>query len=126
MTIIDQLKQDYARFPQHQTYSLYAEDVQFKDPLNQFQGVDRYRRMIDFLARFFKHIHMDLHAIEQPSPALITTRWTLHMNAPLPWAPRLSITGRSELKLNEKGLISSHLDNWNCSRFSVLMQVLGR
>ncbi len=125
-TVIEQLKADYARFPENQTYSLYAEDVQFKDPLNSFSGVERYQKMIGFLSRFFREIQMDLHSIEQTTPSLITTHWTLNMTAPLPWGPRLSIPGRSELGLNAAQLIESHIDYWNCSRGAVLMQVLGQ
>ena len=32
------LAEDYARFPQDQTYDIYGEDVYFKDPLNEFRG----------------------------------------------------------------------------------------
>ncbi|MGB3573582.1 MAG: DUF2358 domain-containing protein, partial [Phormidesmis sp.] len=105
LAVIEQLKADYARFPERQTYSLYAEDVQFKDPLNSFSGVERYQKMIGFLSRFFREIQMDLHSIEQTTPSLITTHWTLNMTAPMPWSPRLSIPGRSELGLNAKHLI---------------------
>lgn len=124
-TLVEQLQQDYARFPENQTFGLYAEDVRFKDPMNSFQGVDRYRNMIGFLSQFFSNIQMELHGIEQTSPTLISTQWTLHMDAPLPWSPRLSIPGRSELGVNDAGLISSHVDYWNCSKFSVLKQVFG-
>ena len=123
--LVEQLKQDYARFPENQTYSLYAADVRFKDPMYEFQVVDRYRKMIDFLSKFFSNIQMDLHGIEQTSSALISTQWTLHMDAPLPWSSRLAIPGRSELGVNDDGLISSHIDYWNCSKFAVLKQVFG-
>ncbi|MEL6815141.1 MAG: DUF2358 domain-containing protein [Cyanobacteria bacterium J06598_3] len=123
--LVAQLKQDYARFPDNQTYSLYAADVRFKDPMNAFEGVDRYRKMIGFLSQFFSNIQMDLHRIEQTNPTLISTQWTLHMDAPLPWSPRLSIPGRSELGINDSGLISAHIDYWNCSKFAVLKQVFG-
>ncbi|MGB7085398.1 MAG: DUF2358 domain-containing protein [Phormidesmis sp.] len=123
MDLVEQLKQDYARFPEDQTYSLYAKDVQFKDPLNEFEGVDRYQQMIGFLSRFFSNVQMDLHEIQQVDPTLITMRWTLNMTAPLPWSPRLAIPGHTELGLNESGLISSHVDYWERSRFDVLKQV---
>lgn len=121
--LVEQLKQDYARFPENQTFSLYSEDVRFKDPMNAFQGVERYRKMIGFLAQFFSNIQMDLHGIEQTTPTLISTQWTLHMDAPLPWSPRLSIPGRSELGVNDAGLINSHVDYWERSRLDVLKQV---
>lgn len=126
MDIVEQLKQDYARFPKNQTYGLYAEDVHFKDPLNDFNGVDRYRKMIGFIDRFFGNVQMDLHQIEQSSPTLITMQWTLNMTAPLPWSPRLAIPGHTELGLNQVGLINSHVDYWERSRLDVLKQVFNR
>ncbi len=125
MDLVEQLKQDYARFPADQTYSLYAEDVHFKDPMNEFDGVVKYRKMIDFLDGFFRDIQMDLHSIQQRDPALITLQWTLNMTAPLPWSPRLSIPGHTALGVNEAGLICSHVDYWERSRFAVFKQVFG-
>ncbi|MEO0770743.1 MAG: DUF2358 domain-containing protein [Cyanobacteria bacterium J06649_4] len=124
--LVEQLKADYARFPENQTYSLYAEDVAFKDPMNSFSGVEKYQKMIGFLSNFFRDIHMEVHSVEQTAPTLIETRWTLNMTAPAPWSPRLSIPGRSELGINAAGLINSHVDYWNCSRLDVLKQVFSR
>ncbi len=124
--IVERLKEDYAHFPEDQTYSLYTEDIKFKDPLNSFSGVGRYRLMIGFIGRFFNNVQMDLHEIQQPSPSLITMKWTLHMSPPVPWSARLSIPGHTELGLNTEGLINSHIDYWNCSRLAVLMQVFNR
>ncbi|MBD0266934.1 MAG: DUF2358 domain-containing protein [Cyanobacteria bacterium Co-bin8] len=123
--ILERIRQDYQRFPYDQSYDLYAKGVCFKDPLTQFQGVDRYRQMIGFMARWFKAVQLDLHAIEQPTAELIKTHWTLSWTAPVPWQPRMSISGRSELRLNEAGLICAHIDYWNCSRLSVLRQLFG-
>ncbi len=122
MKVIDILKQDYQRFPDNQTYSIYAEDVYFKDPLNEFNGVERYQKMIGFINQWFINVQMDLHEISQ-SENTIKTRWTLHWTAPLPWKPRLSIPGWSELKLNSSGLICSHIDYWDCSRLDVVKQL---
>ncbi|MGB3401465.1 MAG: DUF2358 domain-containing protein [Microcoleaceae cyanobacterium] len=122
MTIIDILKQDYQRFPDNQTYSVYAEDVYFKDPLNEFNGVERYRKMIGFISQWFINVQMDLHEISQ-SENMIKTRWTLNWTAPVPWKPRMSIPGWSELKLNSAGLVCAHIDYWNCSRLDVVKQL---
>jgi hypothetical protein len=123
--ILERIRQDYQRFPHDQSYDLYAEGVYFKDPLTQFRGVDRYRQMIGFMERWFQRVQLDLHAIEQPQPDLIKTRWTLSWTAPVPWQPRMSIAGWSELRLNEAGLICAHVDHWDCSRLSVLGQLFG-
>ena len=48
MDILDILQHDYARFPEAQSFEIYAEDVFFQDPLNQFRGIARYKKMIGF------------------------------------------------------------------------------
>lgn len=121
MDIIQILRQDYQRFPVDQTYSIYAEDVYFQDPLNSFRGVERYKKMIAFINSWFIGPRLDLHDICQIGNT-IKTQWILSWNTPLPWKPRISIPGWSELKLNSNGLIVSHIDYWNCSRLDVLKQ----
>lgn len=121
MTILDRLQQDYQTFPQNQSYELYAPDVYFQDPMMQFRGIDRYRQMVGFMTTWFKNIQLDLHDISQQEEAIVT-RWTLSWNTPLPWNPRISISGSSELKINADGLIYSHIDYWDCSRLDVVKQ----
>lgn len=121
--IIEILKDDYQRFPKNQTYSIYAADVYFQDPLNQFRGVKRYQQMIKFIQTWFINPKMDLHNI-QSLGEIIKSEWTLSWNTPVPWKPRISISGWSELSLNSEGLIASHIDYWHCSRLDVLKQHL--
>lgn len=121
MDIIKILKEDYQRFPANQTYSIYAENVFFQDPLNKFRGVERYKQMIGFIDTWFIDVKMDLHDISQ-SGDTIKTEWTLSWNTPLPWKPRIAIPGWSELRLNANNAIVSHIDYWNCSRSDVLKQ----
>lgn len=122
--VIEQVKADYARFPFAQSYDLYAEDVYFKDPMNEFHGVARYRQMIGFIERWFHNINLELHDVEQtPQADTFITRWTLHFTAPLPWQPQIAIPGWSELQLNDAGLICSHIDYWNDSRWQVAKQL---
>ena len=123
MDIIQILKEDYQRFPVNQTYSIYAPDVYFQDPLNKFRGVGRYKQMINFIQTWFLHPKMDLHDIGWEGDA-IKTEWTLSWNTPLPWKPRIAISGWSELRLNSEDLIVSHIDYWHCSRLDVLKQHL--
>ena len=122
MDIISILKQDYQKFPADQTYSIYAEDVCFEDPLNKFQGIDRYQKMIGFIHSWFDDVQLDLHDISQ-SGDVIKTRWKLSWIAPAPWKPSMAIPGWSELKLNQDGLINSHIDYWDISRLDVLKQL---
>ncbi|WP_298916188.1 DUF2358 domain-containing protein [uncultured Nostoc sp.] len=121
MDIVEILKEDYQRFPVNQTYSIYTPDVYFQDPLNKFRGVKRYKQMINFIETLFLNPKMDLHSIQRLGDT-IKTEWTLSWNTPLPWKPRISIPGWSELGLNSDGLIISHIDYWNCSRLDVVKQ----
>ncbi|MEH2115852.1 DUF2358 domain-containing protein [Nostoc sp.] len=123
MDIIEILKEDYQRFPVNQTYNIYASDVYFQDPLNKFRGVKRYKEMINFIQTWFLNPKMDVHNIQGLGDT-IKTEWTLSWNTPLPWKPRISIPGWSELGLNSDGLIVSHIDYWNCSRLDVVKQHL--
>ncbi|QNP31065.1 DUF2358 domain-containing protein [Cylindrospermopsis curvispora] len=123
MNIIETLKADYQRFPLEQTYSIYAADVYFQDPVFKFRGLELYKWMIKFIHIFFSKLRMDLHHIEQEQN-MIKTEWTLSWSAYLPWKPRISISGWTQLDLNNQGLISSHIDYWYCSRLDVLKQHL--
>lgn len=123
MNLIDTLKADYSRFPTDQTYSIYADDVYFKDPMNEFRGVERYKTMIEFIHRWFLNPQMDLHQIQQ-NDNQIRTDWTLSWNTPIPWKPRIQISGWSELTVNDDGKISAHVDYWHCSKLDVMKQHL--
>ncbi len=119
------LRADYARFPRNQTYSIYDPQVYFRDPLNEFRGLDRYRAMIASLERWLQDIHLELHDIQQVG-SHIRSEWTLRGSLSfLPWRPRLCIPGWTEMRLNPAGLIESHIDYWRCSRWQVLLQALG-
>lgn len=122
MDVVSILKQDYQKFPTDQNYSIYAENVYFEDPLNKFRGIGRYQKMISFMNNWFNDIQLDLHDISR-SGNMIKTCWTLSWTAPAPWKPRMVIPGWSELKLNEDGLINSHIDYWDISRLDVLKQL---
>jgi len=121
MDVVEVLRADYARFPADQTYAIYAPDVYFKDPLNEFRGRDRYEQTIQFIVTWFRDVTMELHAIRRTGDR-INTEWTLRWISPLPWQPPIAIPGRSELRLDAGDRIISHLDYWHCSRFHVLKQ----
>ena len=123
--VCDRIRQDYARFPADQSYDLYAEDVYFRDPLNEFTGVDQYQDMIGFIAKWFQQPQLDLHRLEKTGDRTFETYWTLSWITPLPWQPTVAIPGWTEYRLNDTGQIVSHVDYWNCSRWAVLGQIFG-
>lgn len=121
MDLLPILKADYDRFPFDQTYDIYAKDVYFKDPMTEFRGRDRYRQMIGFIQTWFRNCQMEVHDMQQ-SANHIRSDWTLRWNTPLPWQPRISISGWSDLTINDQGLIISHIDYWHCSKWDVIKQ----
>ena len=122
MDILTALRQDYDRFPLNQTYSLYSETVFFKDPMTEFRGVKKYQEMIALIERFFHNPQLDLHDIQQTGDR-IRTDWTLSWTTPLPWKPRIRISGWSDLTIDlTTGLITQHIDFWNCTRWNVVQQ----
>ena len=123
MSLLEIVTADYQKFPQAQTYEIYAPDVFFKDPIYEFQGLEQYKKMIGFITYWFAHLQLELHHIHQEN-STIHTQWTMSWNAPLPWQPRIAVTGRSELIISPTGLITSHIDYWNCSRLDVIRQHL--
>jgi len=93
--------------------------------LNKFNGIKKYQEMIGFLSKWLRHLRLELHEIQQienNSPNKIITRWTLSWQSPLPWEPKIAVSGWSELEVNPEGLISSHVDYWDCSIWDVLIQ----
>jgi len=120
--ILDIIKADYAKFPEAQTYSIYNEDVYFKDPVYNFRGIKQYQKMIGFITFWFKNLKLELHEIIR-NDNLIKTVWTMSWNAPLPWQPRITVAGWSDLTLDDSGeLIISHVDYWQCTKFDVIKQ----
>lgn len=123
--LIETIKADYQRFPLDQTYCIYAPDIYFQDPLSKFNGIQKYQKMIGFLGKWFRNLRLELHEIKQVennSQDKIITRWTMSWQSPLPWQPKIAVSGWSELAVNHDGLISSHIDYWDCSVWDVLMQ----
>lgn len=123
--VCDRIRQDYANFPADQSYELYAENVYFRDPMNEFTGVDQYQKMIGFIARWFQQPRLVLHRLEKTSEQTFETHWTLSWITPLPWRPTVSVPGWTAYCLNDSGQVCSHIDSWHCSRWAVLGQVFG-
>jgi hypothetical protein len=71
-------------------WNLYAEEVLFIDPLNKFQGIQKYKDNIQMLkgSALFTGARMDLHDARVIDYATVVTTWTLAMTfKAFPWQP---------------------------------------
>lgn len=99
-----------------QHYNLFAQDVEFRDPLNSFKGSKRYRSNIAFLGKspLFCDSSLVVHDVHIESTTQIISRWTLGMSVrALPWRPRVQFTGTSLYELDHDALIIQHFDVWD-------------
>lgn len=106
-----------------QDYSKYSPHVQFTDPLNNFNGIDRHAANIDFLCDSFVFCDatLDYHDIRVLPPSaspfsdVIRARWSLCMTFRLlPWKPRLLFSGLTDYVVDiDSGQIARHIDFWD-------------
>ena len=115
------LMREYNSFfsPMEQEY--YNNNVQFIDPLNNLEGIDKYQKNVDMLAGrtslgnfLFKDASIQLHNVETLNDGRIQTRWTLRVTIKaVPWQPTPRFTGVSIYTLNDDGKISKQEDYWD-------------
>ena len=97
---------------------LYAKDAFFKDPFNEFNGVDNIQKIFQHMFEKMegpKFIFKDV--IDSERECFLTWDFEFKMKN-----KSHSIHGSSHLKLNEKGLISYHRDYWDVGE-EVLMKI---
>lgn len=105
-----------AIFYKEPIFDIYREDIVFKDPLNNFAGIENYKLIfwaLRFHGRiFFKAIWVDILRIWHPAENVIMVRWTVHGIPRVPWETQGRFDGTSEYKLDKKGKIYEHkVDN---------------
>jgi len=109
-------------------YSIYSNDIFFKDPVNTFQYKFNYRIIfwtLRFHARlFFSEIYFDVRDIRQPDADTIAVDWTVRGTLRLPWQSQIFFNGDSTYLVNEEGAIYSHRDRWDRSPKAILRQFL--
>lgn len=97
-------------------FDCFRDDVTFKDPLNTFSGIEKYK-LIFWALRFhgkilFREIALDVYRVWQPSENEILIRWNLRGVPRVPWEAKGEFQGTSRYKLDRKGKIYEHkVDN---------------
>ncbi|XP_059666733.1 uncharacterized protein LOC132312393 [Cornus florida] len=97
-------------------YDIYRDDITFLDPLNTFNGIEKYK-LIFWALRFhgrvlFREISLEVFRIWQPSENVILVRWNLKGVPRVPWEAKGKFQGTSRYKLDRNGKIYEHkVDN---------------
>jgi hypothetical protein len=112
-------------FQKDLTYDIYAPDITFQDPINQFRGRKAYRLIfwaLRFHGRlFFTHLVFNVHQLHAINAYMIIAEWTVEGTLRLPWRPQIYFTGNSTYTIHQ-GLIDTHTDAWNSSPKTIFMQ----
>jgi hypothetical protein len=103
-------------FSNHIYFIIYRDNIVFKDPLNNFSGIDNYRRIfwaLQFIGQIlFKAMWIDIVSVWQPVDNVIMIRWTIHGRPRVLWERYGRFEGTSEYKLDKNGKIYEHkVDN---------------
>jgi hypothetical protein len=97
-------------------YSIYREDIVFKDSKLEFRGKKNYKIIFWSLRfhgqLFFKHMHVDILRIWQPDDYIIKMRWQVIGSPRVWWEAEGHIDGISTYKIDKEGKIYEHsVDN---------------
>eukprot|EP00877_Chromochloris_zofingiensis_P015223 jgi/Chrzof1/9955/Cz04g21290.t1 len=103
-------------FDEELNFSIYRDDITFRDPRNCFCGIKNYKLIfwsLRFHGRiFFKRLYVDVKRIWQPEDGIIKMRWTVHGIPRVPWEAEGTFDGISQYKLDGEGKIYEHaVDN---------------
>ncbi|MDF0732387.1 nuclear transport factor 2 family protein [Pseudomonas entomophila] len=83
--------------------TLYTTDVQFRDPLHQFDGLPALRAYFEQLYANAHDIRYDIHATDQTAPGEGYLRWTLYFRHPrLARGQLIRLDGCSHLRWEER------------------------
>lgn len=103
-------------FQRELNWSIYREDVTFRDPNISFTGLKNYKLIfwsLRFHGRlFFKNPHVEVLRIWQPEDQLIKMRWKVRAVPRVWWEAEGCFDGLSTYKLDREGKVYEHaVDN---------------
>ena len=97
-------------------FSIYSQNVQFRDPLASYTGIDTYKKALRLLkdSKISNAVQFETHDVCIAAKGLVRARWTLSAACPLlPWTPRVLFTGVSIYTLDAVGKVVKHIDQWD-------------
>ena len=103
-------------FRKELNYSIYRDDIVFKDSRLEFQGIKNYKIIFWSLKfhgqLFFRHTNVEILRIWQPEDYVIKMRWQVNGYPRVWWEAEGRIDGISTYKLDKAGKIYEHsIDN---------------
>jgi len=114
---IETIKEDFPQlFVRDFDYSIFRDDLVFRDPVNTFQGIRFYKYMLLSLRWhgriFFKRTFVRIHNLWPRPEGTIRVRWSIHAVPRIPWEAESIFDGVSEYKLDRHGKVYEHaVDN---------------
>ena len=83
----------------HRLGELYSNDVQFRDPLHQVDGLPALRGYFEKLYSNVEDIRYDILDVDETAPGHGYLRWNLHFRHPrMPRGPPIRLQGCSPLR----------------------------
>ena len=99
-----------AALPQH-----YAQDVRFKDPFNEVQGVGQVQAIFSHMFVQLQQPHFVVRErVLQGHQAFLTWDFLFHLRR-FDTQTLQTVRGATHLEFNEQGLVSVHRDYWDAA-----------
>lgn len=103
----------------------YAQNAYFRDPFNEFHGVDKIRAVLIDMYEMLDNVSFDIHGISAEKPTNddndahdgrhIYFRWTMSFGDP---NERIDIPGITDFIIDTSTqLITHHVDHWDSGRY---------
>ena len=101
----------------------YAQNAYFRDPFNEFHGVDKIRSVLVDMYELLDNVSFTIHGISAEEPTdkdghnsqHVYFRWTMSYGDP---DKRVEVPGISDFIIDTStGLITHHVDHWDSGRY---------
>jgi steroid delta-isomerase len=93
--------------------TVYAKDCYFKDPFNDFSGIEKIKEIFIKMFKGLKNPHfiiLESFKSEVDVENSWMLKWNFHFEL---MGKKIKITGTSHLLLDDEGKIKSHIDYWD-------------
>lgn len=89
----------------------YSSDARFRDPFNDCHGIEKVQLAFDKMFDQLDNIHLEVTERAMNGPTAFIS-WNMSFQVR---GKQKELPGVSQLRFDEKGLVSEHLDFWDAS-----------